>query len=134
MCCYKQTQTDWGRGDRSFVCVEEVCARARRGARAPATAVRVVLEHEGGHDRRRGEHRAGRAVRLVAPVVAPGAAGAPRSLDFWLLWSEVGRGTLLPLQDVSFAVLERMRQLEAVLVFPSVLPLVIIYAGRALGV
>ena len=42
MCCYKQTQTDRGRGGRSFVCVEEVLARE-------------WLEHEGGHDRRRGE-------------------------------------------------------------------------------
>ena len=48
MCCYKQTQTDWGRGDRSFVCVVEVRARARRG-RAGA-----------GHCRPRGPRTRGR--------------------------------------------------------------------------
>ena len=85
MCCYKQTQTDWGRGGRSFVCVEEV---------------RVVLEHEGGHDRRRGEHRAGRGVRLVAPVVAPGAAGAPGRPDH-------GRRAVLLRHDVAVALVDR---------------------------
>jgi len=45
---------------------------------------------------------------------------ATKELGLWLLWSEVGRGGLLPLQEASFAILARMRQVDGFVVFPSI--------------
>ena len=54
-------------GEGSQLCLRGGSARAgpERGRAGAGHTARVVLEHEGGHDRRRGEHRAGRGVRLV---------------------------------------------------------------------
>ena len=62
----QQTQTDWGRGSQLRLRGGSARAGPERGRAGAGHTARVVLEHEdGGRRRRRGEHRAGRGVRLV---------------------------------------------------------------------